>query len=337
MQSVLEQQDRAQRSRRSGPDRIRLVKFLILGVAVFAFILLGYRYFADSGGGMPEAPAAIEVRIGTERVALAEPAAGRLKITVMDEASAPSGAGVDRIEMSHEGLKRLLDALGGILVNIPETIEYTGEEGLPVRIDAGMRRLDADRVENYFLRPHASPAASMRAILLGVALRSAELLTARANLVKLIDASLEAAAKGEDGKNAGRLAALMAYAANLGPTDISIEWKSAAEPAPAAGASPVAAAVPSVTLPIRVRILNGTGKPGLAARAASHLPLPRYEVVETANADRFGYRATLVRAENADLAAEVVGMLGTGRVEATAPREGAHVEVILGADARNRW
>ncbi len=340
--NVLMTQEASARTRPRAPERRRkLVRAVVLLACLVPVLILVARFFS---GGVPRDAAQVRslvIEIAPDRVVGVDVEDRRLRITV-GTASRAATRDAPEMKVSLEGLKRLVDALGGVLVNVPETIEYKGADGLPVRIDAGMRRLDADRVAAYFNVPGGSRPAALRALVLGVALRGSELLTARVDLTRLIDAALEPSARGEDGANATRLASLLVHAGNLGPADISVEWMepdNAASPAsgPAAASAAPAAVTPSVTLPIRVRILNGVGQPGLAARAASHLPGPRYVIVETRNADRFGYRRTLVRSKQPALVREIGSVLGVGQEEAREAGAGADVDVILGADARNRW
>jgi hypothetical protein len=393
MVGVLETQQRSQRGRpvrpqAGGDGRARILKFVIIGAAVIALGILLFRYFRGNDSGVSSESVTVRIHIDPSLSARVDLREGRLGVTVLESAApvpesiiggagdanrvGDAGGGLDfPMEISIEGLKRLIDGLGGILINIPETIEYRGPDGLPVRIDAGMRRLDADRVESYLRRRSASRPASLRAVVLGVTSRASELMVSGVNLDRILEAALEPAARGTDGRNGVRLAALLRSASSLGPTEISVEWGSApraseiaggglaGSAAPAGSAAAAASATPEtaadagvpsgapgtvspgsrVTSPMKVRILNGTGKPGLAARAAFNLPSPRFEVVETANADRFGYVRTIVRSADAAAAQEIIGILGVGRVEVK-PGEtlrGADVEVILGTDARSRW
>ncbi len=281
-------------------------------------------------------------------------AGGRMKIVLrggtesgeLDAAAGPRAGTVFDMAVTHADLERIVDAVGGLLINIPAPIEYKSEESLPVRIDPGMRRLDADRVRRYLGRPGSPPAAALRAVVMGMAARVGELEVQGVDLARLLSAAIAGDALGEDQRNPQRLAGLFLAARGMGPTDVTIDWGSSVSAAPA-GSSPAAAgdasaentAPPSMTRPLRLRILNGTGRPGLAARAAARFPSGRFEISETANADRFGYARTEVRGGelsggNEAVIREVIGVLGVGRFQAGAPRPGVDVEIVLGNDAR---
>lgn len=335
---------------RQGPRRgLRLVVAIaVIAVVVYA----GARFFAHRRTEALANAYSLSIATGLDRNVRVDVQGGRLNVVLLPQGTAdprPAQGLAFAMALNLEQMKRLVDAMGGILINIPETIEYRGEDGLPVRIDAGMRRLDADRVEAYFRRPRSSANASLRAIVLGIASRGAELTASGVNLAKLLDAALDESSKGADGGNAARLAGLLTSCTHLGPTDIVVEAPGAADAQPTVApesqaqaaaspeipATPATPAAPAPTGPLKVRILNGIGRPGLAARAATKLPGPRYVVVETANADRFGYAGTIVASTSPDMAQEVIGALGLGRYEQRAPASGADVEVILGADMRN--
>jgi LCP family protein required for cell wall assembly len=89
------------------------------------------------------------------------------------------------------------------------------------------------------------------------------------------------------------------------------------------------------TEPIQVRVLNGSGKAGIAAKAADSLKAKGYEVIEVDNADRFDYQYTQIvnygkdKAEAKEIAKIVKSKeLITGNGD----NKGADITVILGKD-----
>lgn len=63
---------------------------------------------------------------------------------------------------------------------------------------------------------------------------------------------------------------------------------------------PTQAPEPSPTLELnraelKIKILNGTGVPGVAAKAASFLEKKGYEGIKTGNADNFDYQKTVIK------------------------------------------
>ena len=91
--------------------------------------------------------------------------------------------------------------------------------------------------------------------------------------------------------------------------------------------------------PIRIQLLNGSGRVGLAGELASYLRDGGFDVLEVSNADRTDYRATLVvaRTERPGPSRVVAEYLGTGHViQQVGTQELIDVTVIVGRDAR-RW
>ena len=90
---------------------------------------------------------------------------------------------------------------------------------------------------------------------------------------------------------------------------------------------------------IRIQLLNGSGKVGLAGELASFLRDGGFDVLEVSNADRSDYRTTLIvgRTEEPGSAKTVADYLGTSHViQQIGSQEMIDVTVIVGRDAR-RW
>jgi hypothetical protein len=89
--------------------------------------------------------------------------------------------------------------------------------------------------------------------------------------------------------------------------------------------------------PIRIELLNGSGRAGLAGELASYLRDGGFDVLEVSNADRSDYRTTLVvnRTTASDPAKAVAEYLGTRHViQQQSSQEMIDVTVIVGRDAR---
>lgn len=86
---------------------------------------------------------------------------------------------------------------------------------------------------------------------------------------------------------------------------------------------------------IRVAVYNGVGTPGVAGKAAQQLIRRGFRVVDSKNADRFGYERTLVllyHGTKADAAA-VRDAIGVGQVAVeSAPQNVADIIVVIGED-----
>jgi predicted HD superfamily hydrolase involved in NAD metabolism len=84
----------------------------------------------------------------------------------------------------------------------------------------------------------------------------------------------------------------------------------------------------------RVIVYNGVGTPGLASEAAQQLIRAGFQVVDSGNADHFGYTATAILVYHAPTEAPAVrAALGVGAIRMqSAPQEIADMIVILGTD-----
>jgi len=91
--------------------------------------------------------------------------------------------------------------------------------------------------------------------------------------------------------------------------------------------------------PLRIELLNGSGRSGLAGELASYLRDGGFDVLLVSNADRSDYRNTLVvnRSETPEPGNIVADYLGTRHVvQQIRAQEMIDVTVIVGRDAR-RW
>ena len=91
--------------------------------------------------------------------------------------------------------------------------------------------------------------------------------------------------------------------------------------------------------PLRIELLNGSGRSGLAGELASYLRDGGFDVLLVSNADRSDYRNTLVvnRNESPEPGNIVADYLGTRHViQQIRAQEMIDVTVIVGRDAR-RW
>ncbi|MBU4555860.1 MAG: LytR C-terminal domain-containing protein, partial [Actinobacteria bacterium] len=85
----------------------------------------------------------------------------------------------------------------------------------------------------------------------------------------------------------------------------------------------------------RVIVYNGAGVPGIAGLAAQQLIRAGYRVVDTQNADTFGYATTKVIVQNGSLSSAdgLVKTLGVGDVsQKAADQQVADIIVIIGKD-----
>lgn len=159
-------------------------------------------------------------------------------------------------------------------------------------------------------------------------------------------ASDPAAAPGEADAGVGRYVRTLAAGAVLidplpvtaGRGTFSID--ATAMPAALAAAIPFPASAANVAR-VRVRVLDGVGRPGLALAAAARLVPAGAEIAIVGNADRFGYEATVVRYsgdEDRGNATAMATALGVGELEqSTVIDDVVQVTVIVGNDYVARY
>jgi len=86
----------------------------------------------------------------------------------------------------------------------------------------------------------------------------------------------------------------------------------------------------------RVIILNGSGTPGVARKAADALMGKGYKIIDVKNADRFDYKETQIiiyDEKKMDMAKEVKELLGRGVIATTSmPQDIIDVLIVVGQD-----
>ena len=93
---------------------------------------------------------------------------------------------------------------------------------------------------------------------------------------------------------------------------------------------------------VRVEILNGCGVPGIGGKIAEEIDPDTFDVVNTANADRFDYPETLIifydnTQEALDIAEELKSEIGVGRTEArNRTQDVTDITIIAGQDYANK-
>jgi hypothetical protein len=83
---------------------------------------------------------------------------------------------------------------------------------------------------------------------------------------------------------------------------------------------------------VKVRVLNGSGTPGLAGTTAEELRRAGFDVVGVGNADRFDYGHSVVRHQGQGGAARTLSAAVPDSDSATAPTGGSALELVIGKD-----
>jgi len=271
------------------------------------------------------------------------------------EASAQMVADLLRVPIHYyvktniEGLKNLVDLLGGVEIDIEKDMRYVDRRGgLYINLKKGYRHLDGDKALQYVRFRHDRLGDLSRIERQQKFLRAlARRVTAPENWTKLPLSIDEILANVETNLSAREILALARLAKDI-PEEAVKTATLPGSPANIGGISyylPAEDEIPAVVAEIlrfeapkpTVAVLNGSGVAGSAERLAEVLRGAGYRVTKTGNARRFDYQRSVVLARDPDdvqtLAIAELLNCRPGRLEPDAkyPAE-AGVVVIVGRD-----
>ncbi len=256
------------------------------------------------------------------------------------------------VEVNFRAFKSVVDAVGGvdICVSRPMTDRYAGLN-LP---RAGWHHLDGTAALAFVRARHVDPTgdygrirrqqAFLRALMAKAFSLWGNLDPTRAFRVV---SALASELKTDPGLNVGEMRRLIALAARIRPErvemavlpsswDSRISYDVLQQPDADAVLAALREGVASLAEPspgqVRVRVLNGSGKPGAAAAAAEALKSMGFNVVEVENAESFGYRASRVVYSFASARRALVLYRSLAGAEAIRgnPGEGADALLVVG-------
>ncbi|UCH32979.1 MAG: LCP family protein [Armatimonadota bacterium] len=249
------------------------------------------------------------------------------------------------ITINSPGLAQLVDALGGVEVNVDKRMYYRDRRGgLYIDLQPGEQRLNGEQAVGYVRYRHdrmgdlkriERQQAFLRAVL-GEALQPRNI-PRLPKLLKLFTETVQTDLMADDLQGIARLVEEMgpdaAKAATLSGTPVDIRGISCLEP----DYQQVARAVNQVLLgvPPRVAIVNATEIPGVESGLVHRLTSGGYEVVEARFASHAAATTEIVdRAQYPEEAAEIRRWLKCGVVVKANGEEvpGADITVLLGTD-----
>jgi hypothetical protein len=86
---------------------------------------------------------------------------------------------------------------------------------------------------------------------------------------------------------------------------------------------------------VRLKVENGSGKPGAATAMADYLRQKGFTVIETRNAKKFGSAKTSITGPNGTIVALVAKQMPvTNVLTAIGPVEGGDIDIVVGKDYR---
>jgi len=261
------------------------------------------------------------------------------------------------VKTNVEGLKRTVDMLGGVEIDIEKDMHYRDRRGgLYIDLRKGYRHLDGDKALQYVRFRHDAMGDIWRIQRQQKFMRAiARRMFVPENLPRLPEVVEEIRSNMETNMTAKDLLILARSGEKIHPDDIEMEtlpgearsiggisyWVVPESEARAAvdrlmkftgnGLPPAASGVKPT-----VEVLNGAGVSGVAARAADMLKRSGYMVMSTGNAQRFDYSQSEIRSRigtTAEVRAIATAMRCTEISEI--PRQSstdADVTIIVGKD-----
>jgi polyisoprenyl-teichoic acid--peptidoglycan teichoic acid transferase len=250
-----------------------------------------------------------------------------------------------------EGLKRTVDILGGVEIDIEKDMHYTDRHGgLYINLRKGYRHLNGDQALQYVRFRHDALGDITRIQRQQKFLRAvARRMMAPENVTKLTTVIGEIMSNVETNMSGKDLVALARLSKQIQPETLQMEMLPAVPQRigkvsymilDTAGAQAMVDRLLKFQLPPppkpTVEVLNGTGMPGVAAKVSKMLTDAGYKVQSTGNAPNFNYEQSEIQAHTKDMQ----GAIGVGTVvnctnvhEApTKAGAKADVTVIVGKD-----
>lgn len=220
------------------------------------------------------------------------------------------------VETNIEGLKRTVDLLGGVEIDIEKDMRYHDRRGgLYINLRKGYRHLDGDKALQYVRFRHDAMGDIWRIRRQQKFMRAiARRMFAAENVTKLPTIVEEIRSNMETNLTAKDLLVLARLGKKISPDDVQMEtlpgqpqnidgisyWVAAESEVSAtvdqllrfsiAGLPPAASGVKPT-----VEVLNGAGVAGIAGKAADILKRSGYSVMSTRNAANFGYAESAIQ------------------------------------------
>jgi len=258
-----------------------------------------------------------------------------------------------RVKTNIEGLKRTVDVLGGVEIDIEKDMHYRDRRGgLYINLRKGYRHLDGDKALQYVRFRHDTFGDITRIQRQQKFLRAiARRVFAKENLRKLATVIDEIMRNVETNMSGKDLFCLVELAKQIQPDEVQmdtlpgqaqtidgISYYVADETKMQAMVDRLLRFVDPVAALPTVEVLNGTGETGQATRVSDLLTRLGYSVVSTGNAPRFGYDQSEIRSRIGDTqkVRQMAALLNSTRITPIQRQDSteADVTVIVGRDAR---
>lgn len=238
------------------------------------------------------------------------------------------------IKVSEKGLEKIIDAAGGVVIDGRNSNGKTAVASLAAKT-ADEKELARLERQNYLITALQKKANSQATY---------DILD---KIIGKIKGSYDSDFSPAETPELARVIAVLKPAAVKAQTlpvkEVLVNEKAYFQPEATAVTALIARLFPELkksakSTGVKVRVLNGVGEPGIASDMAKKLTDSGYRVVDTKNADTFGYAETQIvvysnNKDKIDAANKVKTLLGVGKVVVNnLPQDVADVTVIIGKD-----
>jgi len=247
--------------------------------------------------------------------------------------------------VSTSGLRRLVEAMGGVMINVDKRMYYRDRsQGLLIDLRPGYQRLSGAQAEGFVRYRHDALGDLKRIERQQLFLKAVLAQALQPSKLRRMPAMLRAFTRAvqtdltlRDLEATNRLAQELSGTdlptATLPGTPVTVRGISYLEPDWAACRETISQVLHGSKA--LVAVLNGTGQEGQAAQVASRLEAQGYAIEAVGNAVAPAERTQIIAYRKPDSARQIQRILGFGEVIASpgGGTGGADVTVVLGADA----
>lgn len=252
-----------------------------------------------------------------------------------------------------DATKNIVDAIGGIDVDVEKTMDYDDNWGhLHIHLKKGYQHLNGEQTVGYIRFRHDEEGdfgrmRRQRQVMqvLVARLKDPSIAMRVPALLSIVQKNVRTNMPPDKMLSLGfalrDVTPQMVHTAEL-PTDIGFtDGQSVLYYQPQAGAEIVRKYLvvgftgtfdPST---VRLKVENGSGKPGAASAMADYLRQKGFTVIETRNAKKFGAAKTSITGPNETIVALVAKQMPiAGVLTAIGPVEGGDIDIVVGKDYR---
>lgn len=251
----------------------------------------------------------------------------------------------DYVVVNYKGFREIVDALGGVEINIERPMKYNDNAGnLHINLKPGLQILDGEKAEE-FVRFRHYPGGDLDRVKAQQKFVEAvaKTILKPSNLLKLPKIIETVSQNVETDISPLQMVSLANFARQINSDDIET-YMLPGEGKYISGISyfiPDQSQVADMIEQIffedspKVAVLNGNGSSGIASKVAKELEAKGFKVVKIANADNFDYETTTIiyPKEKKDDAQKIAQLFANAQMKEESQLQAGLTTVIVGKDA----